>query len=272
MRKDPRIESLKAMVGVTYDSNSYGKFIVTRFKNSKEVFIRFLNTGYTSTITAQCIRKGAARDPYFPSAYGVGYIGEGNYNSVYYRKGKTYKTKAYTTWLSRLSACYNPKNNRSHNYQSAEIHPDWHNFQNFAKWYYTQVRLYGKNGSVDKDLLFLGNTLYSEHTCSYIPNSINCLFVGNTGSMINGASYSKSTGKWVAQLQEGLLNSKGKRAVTRLGKFDTKDEAVGAYIKAKVYKIKQECLKHQDLIHPSLFYKLYTGAENYLNYYMFEKE
>lgn len=266
-----RLDTLREMVGSTYDSNSYGKFIVTGFKDAKQVFIKFLKTGYTSTVSAQCIRKGAARDPYFPSVYGVGYIGQGVYPTVYYRNGVSYKTKAYTVWIGRMSACYNPKSNRSHNYTSAEICKEWHNFQNFAKWYYEQAKLYGKNGYVDKDLLFLGNTLYSESTCSYIPNSINCLFVGNTGSMINGASYCKSKNKWIAQLQEGGVNSKGKRAVTRLGQFPTKEDAVTAYSKAKSEKIKQVCLKYQEQIPPALFYKLYHGAENYLNYYMIEK-
>lgn len=266
-----RLDALNDMVGTTYTSKSYGRFIVTGFESYRKVYVEFLDTGYKTSARAQCVKRGSVKDPYFPSIYGIGYLGEGTYTSTYNRKGVTEVTKAYSIWMSRLSACYNPKNNRAHNYASIQVCKEWHNFQNFAKWYYDQVRLYGKDGHVDKDLLFLGNSLYSPDTCCYIPNSINCLFVGNKGSLITGASYCASKKKWLAQLQEGSINRKGTRTPTRLGQFDTKEDAVDAYVKAKVVKIRQECVKHQDAIPANLFYKLYTGAENYVDYYMNHK-
>lgn len=263
---------MPSKIGQLFASKSYGNFKIIFYESAKRVHIQFLSTGYISIVSTQSIEKGSVRDPYYPSLYGIGYIGEGNYSSVYYRCGRSLYTKAYTSWISRMGACYNPKSNRHHNYKNAEMCKKWHNFQNYAEWYYRQVKLYGSDGCVDKDLLLLGNTVYSEVTCSYIPNAINCLFVGNKGSTIKGASYCKSKGKWVAQLQEGSFNTKGKRTVTRLGTFNTESEAIAVYIHAKADKIRRECLKYQEKIPPNLFYKLYTGAENYINYYMFEKE
>lgn len=36
--------------------------------------------------------------------------------------------------------------------------------------------------------------------------------------------------------------------------------------------VKSVALRYQEQLPPALFCKLYTGTENYLNYYMFEKE
>ncbi len=127
--------------------------------------------------------------------------------------------------------------------------------------------MYGKGGHVDKDLLFLGNREYSPHTCVYVPPAVNSLFTGSS-ERIEGVSWFKDRQKWAARLQRGELTAQGKKKLIHLGSFDVKEDATAAYYSAKLAHVKSVALKYQDQIHPALFYKLYHGTENYLNYYM----
>lgn len=256
--------------GLTYFSKSYGEFKVIEYLNSSKILIEFAITGYRKYVTTKELTYGSVKDPYFPKIFGVAYCGEGCYPVSYYRKGVKRSTPAYEVWRSKLKNIYGSSKS-SHLYTDVTFCKEWLNYQNFAKWFYEQVKLYGKGGSVDKDLLFLGNREYSPHTCVYIPQAVNSLFTGASGN-ISGVHFCNNKKKWVAQIQNGLLGSNGKKRQTFLGMYIDKSLADKAYYEAKVKHVKEVALKYQEYISPALFYKLYVGTENYLNYYMFEKE
>ena len=69
------------------------------------------------------------------TVYGVGYFGKGKYvGSI---GGK--KTPAYRSWQSMFTRCYCPLSKvEKRTYVDCEVHPDWHDFQDFAEWYYNQ--------------------------------------------------------------------------------------------------------------------------------------
>lgn len=257
-------------IGKVFSSNNYGDFEVVDFENRSNITIRFLNTNYTKKTAASEIFRGGVKDPYFPSVQGVGYLGEGEYDPKCYKNGRQYNSPAYEVWGSKLKNCYG-KSKRGHIYADVEFCKEWLNFQNFAKWFYEQVELYGEGGFVDKDLLFLGNKVYSPYTCVYIPPAVNSLFTGTSGK-ISGVHWCNTMNKWVAQIQCGELTAQGKKKQSYLGRYDNKEEADQVYYAAKLAHVKSVAVQYQDKLHPALFYKLYHGTENYLNYYMFEKE
>lgn len=257
-------------VGKVFSSSNYGDYEVITFLNRHCVTIRFLQTGYVKRTSLANINRKAIKDPYYPSVHGVGYLGEGPYPTSYKRKGRSYNSPAYEVWNSKLKNCYG-KSRVNHIYTDVEFCEEWLCFQNFAKWFYEQVKIYGKGGNVDKDLLFLGNREYSPHTCVYVPPAVNSLFTGTSGN-ISGVHWCNTQQRWVAQIQRGELTAQGKKKQSYLGKFTNKEQADAAYYAAKLEHVKSVALRYQEQLPPALFYKLYTGTENYLNYYMFEKE
>lgn len=258
--------------GNIFESKNYGKYVVEKYIDSTLIHIRFILTGFTRTIDAKSLRDGSVKDPYCPSVFGVGYLGEGIYAASYNKNGKKVNTPAYEVWLGKIKTCY-WETKRKHLYkdQGVTVCNEWHNFQNFAKWFYIQVKLYGKGGSVDKDLLLLGNREYSPDSCAYVPPAVNSLFTGASGN-ISGVHWCNTQQKWVAQIQRGELTATGKSKQSYLGRFDCKQTADAAYYSAKLAHVKSVVLKYQDQIPPALFYKMYHGTENYLNYYMLTKE
>jgi hypothetical protein len=253
-----------------HQSKHYGKFKLISYHGWHKVEIRFMQTGYSYLTSYGLVRSGKVKDPYYPSVHGVGYCGEGPYPLSFKRGGKKVNTPAYEVWLCRIKSCYG-ESKSSHLYVDATMCDEWHNFQNFAKWFYEQVRLYGKGGNVDKDLCFLGNKYYSPETARYIPKAINSLFTGSSGNTA-GVHFDNNRKKFIAQIQKGELTTAGKKRQSYLGAYNTYEEAEKVYVEAKLMHVRATALKYQEQLPPDIFYKLYTGAENYVNYYMSQKE
>lgn len=50
---------------------------------------------------------------------------------------------------------------------------EWHNFQNFAEWFYSNAPKDIENFDLDKDITFDGNKMYSPETCKFASRSDN---------------------------------------------------------------------------------------------------
>lgn len=261
--------ALKIKIGDMFSSKNYGDYVVVDRISRKNVTIKFLKTGYVKTICSWDTAKGSIKDPYYPAIHGVGFCGEGVYPSSFNRHGKKMNTPAYEVWLGRMKSCYG-ESKSSHLYVEATVCEEWHNFQNFAKWFYEQVRLYGKGGNVDKDLCFLGNNYYSPETARYIPKAVNSLFTGTSGNTA-GVHFCNTRKKFVAQIHKGELTAQGKKKQSYLGTYATYEEAEKVYVEAKLLHVRDTSLRYQAQLPPDIFYKLYTGAENYIDYYMNHK-
>ena len=191
------------------------------------------------------IKKGHIKNPNYPLVYGVGYVGEGVFS---FKKNK----KAHSTWINILKRCYYEKFHTVRpTYKNVTVCEEWHNFQNFAKWYEENWKSWMEGWHIDKDLLVEGNKVYSPEACCFIPNEINCLFVNN-----KQAGVRKIGNKYIAVIS---IDSNKKH----LGTFETYEEAENVYIKSKEQNIKRVINKYQNLISYDIYNKLFNYVIKY---------
>lgn len=166
----------KYVVGQQFDSNNklYGSFIVLNINSSTDVDIKFISTGTIVKTVGRSLVKGQVKDPSVPVVFGVGYMGIGSYVTT----GK-YK-KIYTAWVNMLGRCYDVKNKGYPAYgkKGYYVNSVWHNYQNYAHWYVSNVKEF-KGLHIDKDILFKGNKEYGPDKCKFVPRYINTLLMLN---------------------------------------------------------------------------------------------
>lgn len=178
-------------------------------------------------------KNGKIKCPYERRVYGVGYIGEGKYKCK--ENGK--QTRVYKTWIDMLRRCYDEKlHEKQPTYIGCKVCEDWHNFQNFAKWYdenYYEIE--GERIHLDKDILCKSNKIYTPETCIFVPQTINNLFIKNNskrGESVIGTN--PKNDKYVVQCH--IINPKtGKSKQEHLGYYDTQEKGFEVY---KYYKEK----------------------------------
>lgn len=104
----------------------------------------------------------AGKDRLAPSVYGIGFMGEGRYKaSINYKT-----TRQYETWKSMMRRCYSSVSLKARpTYRDCTVCDEWHNFQNFAKWFDNN---YIKGYELDKDIKVNGNKTYSPCTCMFV--------------------------------------------------------------------------------------------------------
>jgi len=179
------------------------------------------------------VKKGKVKNPYRPSIFGVGFIGEGNYKIT--KKGSL--TKVYETWASMLRRCYSKLyQNRYPTYKNCTVCEKWHNLQVFGVWFDEN---YVDGWHLDKDLLTENNKTYSTETCIFLPPKLNTFLTNiqsSNTSGYTGVCWSKNSNKWQASIK-----SKGKQKY--LGYYNDIAEAAEAYKRAR--KIEAEKLKEE---------------------------
>jgi hypothetical protein len=230
-----------AFLGRNKNSNrigviGYNKFgsemTIEQYKGTGDVLVRFVKTGNMTKTSWVAFRKGEVKNPYDKSVYSVGYLGEGSYKV---NENGT-MTKHYQTWNSMISRCYNKKYlNRFPTYKDCIVCEEWHNFQNFAKWY--DENYYEIDSEVmclDKDILIKGNKVYSPETCVFVPRKINMIFVkrnSERGDFPIGVIYRKD----IIKLPYESICGDGKGNRIHLGNFSTPEKDFNTY---KTYKEK----------------------------------
>lgn len=140
-------------------------------------------------------------------------------------------------------------------YQEVVVCEEWHNFQNFAKWYYENYyEVNGERMELDKDILYKNNKVYSPETCFIVPQRINNLFVktnAKRGSCPIGVHEHKN-GTYVVQCE---FNKERKRY---LGCYQTKEEAFYVYKHEKEKYIKEVAEEYKGLIPNELYNAMYN--------------
>jgi hypothetical protein len=188
--------------------------------------------------------KIKVNNPFRPSAYGVGYFGVGAYRA---------NTPAYVTWRSMLMRCYDPTYKaRFPSYAGCKVAGEWHDFQAFAEWFYSQAYSAAKGFSLDKDLIIPGNKTYSSKACSFVPVSINSLLLNNEasrGALPQGVSAHRK--KFSARV---FFNGKS----IYIGTYSTPEQASIAYVDAKKSVVKTTAQKWKDWLHPEVYKNLCT--------------
>ena len=241
----PRVYSQSVFVGDVFETKHAGKVEVVGYLDSRNVTIMF-NDKRTKVVTARNLVKGEVGNEYSNRICNVGFIGIGEYSP--YDKNHI-ATKEYTIWKGMIRRCYMEDSwDRHPTYKNCTVCDEWHNFQNFAKWYTSQDG-YDKGFQLDKDLKFIGNKVYSPLTCSLLPAEINNIFVNskaNRGKWPVGVYWDKRYKKFIAR-----LGNKGKYKV--LGKFDCHEKAFEVYKSAKEIHIKTLADKYKDVIPDAIY-------------------
>lgn len=212
-------------VGTIHTTKHSGKLVVTEVVDGKTVNVRFTETGTIKTTPRQSVLQGSVKDPLFPNVEGVGFLGVGPYKTRY--NGKI--TKAYSVWRSMMNRCYGDGGCNTHKaYFDCSVHPDWHNFQEFAMWFENN---HIEGFELDKDLIFQGNRLYNPYTCVFLHKVVNGFLAsckGSRGKYPIGCSYNKEHGLFESSGHDPINNKK-----KRLGYFKTPEECNSAWIKYK---------------------------------------
>ena len=220
---------------------------VIRYGGAKDIDIQFVKDG---TIIEHReygdFKKGNIKNPYFPSVYGVGFIGIGEFKTCD-ENGKP--TKCYIAWVGMYKRCYNPKyHEKKPTYENCTVCEEWNNYQNYAIWHIENYyEIENEIMMLDKDILKKGNKVYSPETCVFVPVSINSLFVKCNkarGDLPIGVS--KHGNKFKATLRKD-------NETIHLGYFNTPKEAFLAYKKAKEAYIKEVAEKYKGKIDPRAY-------------------
>lgn len=239
MKKD------KVVVGQVRNTNEGGSFTVVEVVSAKEIYIVHNDEHkHKAKVSADQVRNGIIRNPYFPTLYGVGYMGVGKHKS----KIKGVNVPHYSVWTGAIIRCYCPtRQAKRPSYIGCSISKNWLCYQNFAEWYTTHES-YGLGYELDKDLLVKGNRVYSAETCTMIPREINLAI--------------RTDRIKVSDLPVGVLKTKSgsytagtriKGKDSHIGTFKTLEEASAAYVIAKEAHVKELALEWEDRIEPRAF-------------------
>jgi predicted transport protein len=230
---------------------------IIEYRNCGDITIEFqdeyktqINTRYYS------FKQGKINNPNNKTVYKIGRMGQGKYKSKINEK----QTIQYQYWSDMLRRCYSDKfQEKEPTYKGCLVCEEWHNFQNFAKWfdenYYT---IDGDFMCLDKDILHKGNKLYLPDNCVFVPNRINVLFTKNNairGEYPIGVSWNKRSEKFKSTCS--IFNGEIKISKS-LGYYNTSLEAFYKYKEFKEKYIKQVAEEYKDRIPNKLYNAMYN--------------
>lgn len=169
--------------------------------------------------------------------------------------GKPSKNRCpyYTKWIGMFARCYDEAHNAKYStYKDCTVCDEWLLFSNFRLWMKTQI---WEGLELDKDILVIGNKVYSPETCCFINSDLNKL-IGSLNMVLGGTpigvKIDKSRNKYVAS-----ININGKS--TFLGRYSDPIDAGKIYAKFRNkelvrlahiqndLKIKAGLLRHAEL-------------------------
>jgi len=185
------------VIGETRPSKNFGDFKVIEFISTTKITIEFCATGTKQQVSSQQIREGSVFDPYAKTKFGVGFFGQGKYNS------KDNK-KEYITWTSMLSRAYSKAYKEMYpTYENVTVCENWLCFQNFAMWCNSQENFNKDSWVLEKDILLKGNKHYCPEYCRFVPHPVNSLIVkcdASRGNLPIGVSWCTTKKKYAAHV------------------------------------------------------------------------
>lgn len=159
---------------------------------------------------------------------GVG-LNDADYEVARIFNGKYSVCPFYARWSYMIRRCYCSKfHKKQPTYAGCTVCDEWLTFSNFKAWMEKQD---WQGKELDKDLLFVGNNIYSEKTCVFIGRSLNN-FVTDRGSKRGlwpiGVVFNKSVGKLQSRCRNPFSDK-----TDHLGTFTCPHEAHQAWRKRK---------------------------------------
>lgn len=252
MDKNKKLE----LEGKIFSTNNCGNLKIIEYNGATNVIVEFITTKTIHSTTMSNIKSGSVSDPMYPTVYGVGYMGIGEYKS---RIGTNPQTVCYKRWKEILNRCYNPECSAYKFYggNGAFICEEWKNFQNFASWWYSNFPNWeGIKIAIDKDLLCKGNKEYCPEYCCFLPQEINealTLRKKERGDYPVGVRLKE--GKIIAQ-----INYMGNKK--HLGTFSTVKDAFAKYKIEKEKCMKEYADKYKNILSERVYQALYNYTIN----------
>lgn len=232
------------LINDVYQTNKFGAVSIVKYVSYREVYVKFVDTGYEVKTRVSDIIGGDIKDRLAPSVYGIGILGESHT-----RKGGKL-LKEYRLWSGMLERCYSDKcQQKQPTYIGCTVSENFKNFSYFKFWCSKKIGFNLYKWTLDKDILLKGNKVYSEDTCVFVPQEINKLFTKTNalrGSYPIGVNYHKRDKNFVAQ-----INKYGKKKM--LGNFKNVEDAFITYKWAKEAYIKEVANKWRDQIDPRVY-------------------
>lgn len=239
------------LIGTKYTNKLGETATIIGYTNAFNITLK-LDNGYIFTTYKTQLDKHNWQTPYSKVVCGIGYHGVGKYDI---KKDKA----VYTHWLNLFKRCYANDidyllNGRLRTYKDCYVCEEWHNFQNFAKWYYDNIWECDQILSIDKDILVKGNKIYSPTTCVFVTTQINNLFIKNKNAR----------GKYPIGInKEDDRKSYRVRIKSKaVGSFPTIEEAFLKYKELKEKDIKNVADLYKSK-YPQFPQKLYNAMYNY---------
>lgn len=227
----------------------YGtKATIVQYINWNRVLVKFQDDyGYEYFTSYGNFKKGSLTNPYDKTVYGVGFIGSGNFNSHH---------PAYPVWFNMIKRCYKEiRNYDEESYKDCTVDSEWHNFQNFAKWYEENIYACNERLVIDKDIKIHGNREYSNDKCMLVPEKLNLLFVkelARRGEYPIGVYFHKERNNYVAMC---AVNCKTKY----IGSYKSPEIAFAHYKEFKEKHIQTLLEKYVEILPKNV----YESIKNY---------
>lgn len=216
--------------------------IIKSFSSANNT-VEFESGNRKYNISYRWFKLGLIKNPCHPSVEGVGYEGVGDYSFEN-------NPKPYKIWSNMLKRCFNLSFKHKHaNYEKATVSEEWHNFQNFAKWFEEN---YIEGTALDKDLIIKGNKTYSPENCEFIPTCINNLFT-STLNKLSGLP----VGVYINRKRYCAKITKNGKSIN-LGTFDTIEEAFEVYKFQREKYIKEKADEWKDTISHRAYQAMYN--------------
>lgn len=229
--------------------NRYGTPMkIIDYKSFKSVVVEFQDEyKHRKVVNYGDFNNGKVSNPYDKTVCGIGYLGEGQYGA-----GENNK-RMYSVWQDIIRRCYFTDPNNQNGYLGCSMVEEWHNFQNFAKWYCENSYIVdGEKLHIDKDLLYFDNKIYGPDTCLLIPERINYLIIRHApqrGKYPIGVRKHRKSLSFEAR----CMTHNGKESI---GFFNTPDEAFMAYKKRKEEFIKEVANEYKNKIPDKVYHAL----------------
>lgn len=141
------------------------KMKVIKYVNHSDIVVEFQDE-HKAQVHTQWYNfiNGKTKNPYFPSVYGVGIIGN----------KYTTQTREYGVWRQMIGRCFvKQTKEKSPTYVDATCCDEWLSYETFYEWIHSQdnfeVLQEGGDWYIDKDIIKKGNKIYCPEYCCIVP-------------------------------------------------------------------------------------------------------
>jgi hypothetical protein len=253
----------KERIGLEKYNNQGSLMKIIEYYGCHDIVVEFQDEWkYQTHAQLTQFNDGRIKNPYFPTVFGVGIIGEINH-----MEDNKKTTKEFQTWYEMIRRCYSKDFKEiSPTYQDVTCCEEWLYFPNFYEWLHKQENYNVWKGQklscLDKDILIKGNKIYSPEVCLLVPHCVNTLFTKREkerGDCPIGVCQNKNKGNFSVSVSR-VKN--GKYRYKSFGNYPTKEEAFYlGYKPAKENHIKE--IAEEEYLRGTITKQCYDAMMNY---------